>query len=187
MIFLARNRDGVIVATAKHRGVIGDFSAALSSSVSGSERKSGWVASAARPWAAATGSATVTSADTVIPSIIVFQAWVKCVWSESFVKNVQYKEGFYSARPDRTVIALVSIFTVDLYLFGNGSDDSDGIVFVCEWIASVVVFIGSIHHNASITVMKNSTVFIHVILSFTGTFSVIILKVTPASIIPDGR
>lgn len=50
--FLARYGNSGIATATKHGGIVGDFGATLSSTVAGSEWESGWVAGAARPWAA---------------------------------------------------------------------------------------------------------------------------------------
>jgi hypothetical protein len=90
---LTGSLDSHIVATAKHGGIVGLFSAALSSAVSSSVRVSWWVASAAGPWAWVTAvAAAVASANAGVPAVVVFQAWVKGIRSESFVENVQHKE-----------------------------------------------------------------------------------------------
>jgi hypothetical protein len=116
---------------------------------------------------------------------IVFQTWVKSVWSESFVKNVQNKETLNGARSNGTVIAWVFSFAIDLDLFRHGTDNSDGVVFVSEWVTRVVIFISRVHHNTSVSVVQDFAVFVHVVLSFSTSSTMILLKVTPASIVPD--
>lgn len=119
---LTGDRNSRLVTATKHGGIVSNFSAALSSSVTGFKWKPGWVTGAARPWAASSGSgSTVSSANTSIETFIVFQSWVKGVWSESFVENVQNKVRFNSARPDSTVIPSVFSFAINLNLFWNGS------------------------------------------------------------------
>jgi len=115
----------------------------------------------------------------------VFQAWVKSIWSESFVKNVQNKETLNGTRSNGTVIAWVFSFAIDLNLFRHGTNNGDGVVVVGEWIARVIVFIGSIHHNTSVTVVEDFAVFVHVVLGFSTASSVVFLEITPASIVPD--
>jgi len=115
----------------------------------------------------------------------VFQTWVKGVWSESLVKNVQNKETFNSTTSNGTVIAWVFSFAVDLNLFWYGSDNGNGIIIVGEWVARVIVFIGGVHHYTGVTVVEDFTVLIHVVLGFSGAFSVVFLEVTPASVVPD--
>lgn len=105
---LTGSLDSIVVATAKHVGVVGLIGAAASSAVSSFVRESWWVGSAASPWAWIRGTASSSSsADTVVPAKIVFQAWVKGIISEVLGEDVQHKVRFNSARSDTTVIVLV--------------------------------------------------------------------------------
>jgi hypothetical protein len=116
---------------------------------------------------------------------IVFQAWVKNVCSQSFSKNVKNKVTFDGTRSNGTVIARVFSFAINLNLFRDGTNNTDGVVVVGEWIARVIVFVGGVHHNTSVTVVEDFAVFVHVVLSFSTSSSVVFLEVTPTSIVPD--
>lgn len=114
-----------------------------------------------------------------------FQGWVEGVWSESFGEDVQYKVRLHRARPNSAVITSINSFAINLNLLRHGAQNRDGVVLVSEWIASVVVLVRSVHHNTSVPVVEDSTVLVHVVLSFTGAFSVVVLEVAPATVVPD--
>lgn len=96
---LTGSLDSIVVATAKHVGVVGLIGAAASSAVSSFVGESWWVGSAASPWAwgGVGTTSSISSADTVVPAKIVFQAWVKDIISEGLGEDVQHKERFNSA------------------------------------------------------------------------------------------
>jgi len=188
LLLLARNRDVLLVAATKHCGVVGDLAAAASSAITGSEGESWWVASAALPGrATVTAVAALAVAHTVVPVVggVVLEARVKGVGSEGLVEHVQDKVRLDGARSDSAVVARVFRFAIDLDLFGNCSNDGDGVVRVGKRIASIIVLISRVHHHTSVPMMQNSAVLVHVVLTLSGASTVVLLKVTPAAIVPD--
>jgi hypothetical protein len=76
---------------------------------------------------------------------------------------------------------------IDRNLLRDRSDDSDSVVVMSEWVAVIVALIIGVHHNASVTVVQDFTVLVHVVLGFATASAVVLLEVAPATVVPDVR